>query len=216
VLSLTELDGIRYGLLEDDDVTEMARLIGHVFSRADPLAVAIDMAAGDLEAFVLVFGAKAVAEGLTVLARERSGALVGAMFSDDFGTPPPALDGLPASFAPVGALLESLDDDYRRTRSIAEGSHAHFNMLAVAPAFSGRGIAQTIVELSLAHAAGRGYRFAFTEATGPVSQHIFRKWGFQERHTVAYEDFLFEGRPVFASIESTGGIMLFEADLRRA
>jgi ribosomal protein S18 acetylase RimI-like enzyme len=136
------------------------------------------------------------------------------MFSDDFGTPPPALDGLPESFAPVDALLDSLDDDYRRTRTIVEGSHAHFNMLAVAPASSGRGIAQRIVELSLAHAAGRGFRFAFTEATGRASQHIFRKLGFQERHTVAYEDFRFDGRPVFASIDSTVGIVLMEAGLR--
>ena len=71
---LDEFDGNRYGLLEHEDVAEMARVIGHVFSRSDPLGVAIGMAADDIEAFVLVFGAKAVAEGLTVIARGRSGA----------------------------------------------------------------------------------------------------------------------------------------------
>ena len=214
MLLLDESDGVRYGLLEHEDVAEMARVIGHVFSHSDPLAVAIGMRAEDIEAFVLVFGAKAVAEGLTVIARVPSGALVGAMFSDDFGTPPPDLEGLPVSFAPVGALLERLDDDYRRSRSIAEGSHAHFNMLAVVPTLSGRGIAQTLVELAMENAARRGYRFAVTEATGPVSQHIFRKLGFKERHVVAYEDFRFDGRPVFAAIGSTQGIMLMEAEIQ--
>jgi hypothetical protein len=87
MLLLDEFDGIRYGLLAHEDVAEMARVIGQVFSRSDPLGVAIGMKAEDVEAFVLVFGTKAVAEGLTVVARGRSGALVGAMFSDDFGTP---------------------------------------------------------------------------------------------------------------------------------
>ena len=213
MLLLDEFDGVRYGLLEQEDVAEMARVIGEVFSRSDPLGVAIGMTAEDIEAFVLVFGAKAVAEGLTVIARVRSGALVGAMFSDDFGTPPPDLDDLPVSFAPVGALLERLDEDYRRTRSIVEGSHAHFNMLAVVPALSGRGIAQRLVKLGMENAARRGYRFALTEANGPLSQHIFRKLGFQERHMVSYKDFRFDDRPVFAAIESTRGIMLMEADI---
>jgi GNAT superfamily N-acetyltransferase len=208
---LDEFDGNRYGLPEHEDVAEMARLIGHVFSRSDPLAVAIGMAAEDLEAFVLVFGAKAAAEGLTVIARGPSGAMVGAMFSDDYGTPPPDLDGLPVSFAPVGAILELLDEDYRRTRSIVEGSHVHFNMLAVVPALSGRGIAQRLVKLGMENAARRGYRFALTEATGPLSQYVFHKLAFDERHMVSYEDFRFDDRPVFAAIESTRGIMLMEA-----
>ena len=111
-------------------------------------------------------------------------------------------------------LFWNLDDDYRRTRSIVEGRHAHFNMLAVVPTLSGRGIAQKLVELGLENAARRGYRFAVTEATGPVSQHIFRKLGFKQRHVVAYEDFRFDGRPVFAAIESTRGIMLMEAEIQ--
>jgi hypothetical protein len=52
-----------------------------------------------------------------------------------------------------------------------------------------------------------------TEANGPVSQHIFRKLGFREQFVVSYQDFRFEDRPVFASIESTKGIMLMEADI---
>jgi ribosomal protein S18 acetylase RimI-like enzyme len=214
MLLLDEFDGIRYGLLAHEDVAEMARVIGQVFSRSDPLGVAIGMKAEDIEAFVLVFGTKAVAEGLTVVARARSGALVGAMFSDDFGTPPPDLDALPVSFAPVGALLERLDEEYRRTRSIGEGSHAHFNMLAIVPELSGRCIAQKLVELGMENAARRGYGFAVTEANGPISQHIFRKLGFQQRHLVSYKDFRFNDRPVFAAIESTRGIMLMEADIQ--
>jgi ribosomal protein S18 acetylase RimI-like enzyme len=160
-----------------------------------------------------VFGNKAVAEGLTIIARNHSGELVGAMFTDDFGTPLPEIENLPASFAPVGAILEILDEDYRHTQTIVEGSHAHLNMLAVLPTLAGRGIAQNLVRLCMENAAKRGYRFAVTEANGPISQHIFRKLGFHERFLVSYQDFRFDNRPVFASITSTPGNMLMEANL---
>lgn len=213
MLLLNELNGIRYGLLENEDLTEMAQVIGQVFSRSDPLGVAIGMTEEELESFVLVFGTKAVAEGLTIIARNHAGELVGAMFTDDFGTPLPELENLPMSFGPVGALLENLDEEYRGTQTIVVGSHAHFNMLAVLPARAGRGIAQNLVKLCMENARKCGYRFAITEANGPVSQHIFRKLGFRERFMVSYKDFRFDDRPVFASIESTQGIMLMEANL---
>jgi len=213
MLLLNELDEIRYGLLENEDLAEMAQVIGEVFSRSDPLGVAIGMTAEELESFVLVFGTKAVAERLTIIARGRSGELVGAMFTDDFGTPPPELENLPGSFAPVGALLESLDEEYLHTQTIVEGSHAHLNMLAVLPTLAGKGIAQNLLKLCMENAAKRGYRFAVTEANGPISQHIFRKLGFRERFMVSYKDFRFNNQPIFASIESTKGIMLMEANL---
>ena len=213
MLWLNELDGIHYGLLEDEDLAEMAQVIGQVFSRSDPLGVAIGMTEEELESFVLVFGNKAVAEGLTIIARNHSGELVGAMFTDDFGTPLPEIENLPASFAPVGALLERLDDEYLHTQTIVEGSHAHLNMLAVLPTLAGRGMAQNLVKLCMENAAQRGYRLAVTEANGPISQHIFRKLGFRERFMVSYKYFRFDNRPVFASIESTQGIMLMEANL---
>ena len=46
-----------------------------------------------------------------------------------------------------------------------------------------------------------------------MTQQIFRKLGFQERFTVPYKEFLFEGKPVFTSIESTIRIMLMEVNL---
>jgi hypothetical protein len=53
-----------------------------------------------------------------------------------------------------------------------------------------------------------------TDANGPLSQHNFRKLGFQERLMASCKDFRFDDRPVLAAIESTRGIMLVEADLQ--
>lgn len=213
MLWLAEIDESHYGILESEDLAEMAQVIGEAFSGSDPLGVAIGMTKEELRSFVLLFGTKAIAEGLTTIARDSSGRLVGAMFADDFATTPLDLKDLPASFAPVGALLDILDEEYRQTQPIVIGSHAHLNMLAVLPALTGRGIARNLVKICMERAIKCGYRFAVTEANGPVSQWIFRKLGFRERHMVSYKDFRFDDRPVFASIESTNGIMLMEAHI---
>src|SRR5512145_2587858 len=118
------------------------------------------------------------------------------MFSDAFGTPLPDLQNLPESFAPVDALLENLDEQYQYTQTVIAGSHAHFNMLAVLPDMAGSDVAQNLVKICIQNAANCGYRFAITEANGPVSLDIFRKLGFQMRFTVPYKDFLLEGEPV--------------------
>ena len=136
-----------------------------------------------------------------------------AMFSDAFGTPLPDLQNLPESFAPVGALLESLDEQSQHTQTVVAGSHAHFNMLAVLPDRASSDVALNLVKICIQNAANCGYRFAITAAHGPVSLDIFRTPGFHMRFTFPYKDFLFEGKPVFASIESTVGIMLMEMSL---
>ena len=202
---LIELKGIRYGVLEDEDVAEMARVIAEVFHHSDPLGTAVGMRREELEDFVLAFGSKAAAEGLTVIARDHSGKMVGAMFTDDFGTPLPNLQNLPESFAPVGAIPERLDEQYQHTQIIVPGSHAHLNMLAVLSDAAGRGIAQTMIRICIENAKNCGYRLAIVEANGPVSQHIFRKPGFQERFTVPYKEFLLKGSPFLPPLNQRSG-----------
>jgi hypothetical protein len=80
-------------VLEDQDLDEMAQLIGDAFSHSDPLGVAEGMSAEELAEFVRLFSAKALAEGLLVIARDASGRLTGAMFSGDMGRGWPARAG---------------------------------------------------------------------------------------------------------------------------
>jgi ribosomal protein S18 acetylase RimI-like enzyme len=62
-------------------------------------------------------------------------------------------------------------------------------MLAVDLQFDGKGIAQSLVERCLENGARKGYRRAVTEATGSISQRVFRKLGFEERFRTRYRDF---------------------------
>ena len=80
--------------------------------------------------------------------------------------------------------------------------------------FARRGIAQRLVEVSLANAVALGYRTAVTEATNLVSQHIFSKLGFATRAQASYGDYRGGGNATFASIADQGGIMSMARNLK--
>lgn len=107
-------------------------------------------------------------------------------------------------------MLGSLDKQYQGGRKIATGEYLHLFMIAVDEAFTGRGIAQRMVEACLANGRRRGYTHAVTEATGVVSQHVFRKLGFVERVRVSYQDYRYEGRAVFERIREHEGAVLMD------
>jgi hypothetical protein len=54
---------------------------------------------------------------------------------------------------------------------------------------------------------------AVTEATGRVSQRVFRKQGFEERFKVSYQDFIYDDKVVFASIQAHENAILMDKSL---
>ncbi len=207
--------GIAYGLLGAPDASSMADLLGDVFSRFEPMAVAVGLPRAQQVGLVAALTPKALSERLSIVARDVStGQLVGALLADDFGTPPPSdLEHVAPGFAPVGALLDSLDEQYRATTPVAPGTHAHIFMVGVAQAAASRGIARHLIESCITHATRLGYRMAVTEATGSASQHVFRKLGFSELFSVTYRDFTFGGSRVFSGIQGVSSALLMVRSL---
>jgi ribosomal protein S18 acetylase RimI-like enzyme len=215
MIALDVAADIEYGLLQYTEFSAMASLLAEAFSLYDPPAVAVGLSSPQIERLVSAFLPKALLEQLTVVAREVStGDLVGALLVEDFGTPPPeGLEELAPGFAPIGALLEGLDGQYRATRSIVPGTHLHLFMLGVAHRALGRGIARHLITTCLANGKVRGYSLAVTEATGSVSQHVFCKLGFREILSAAYKDFVFNGQRVFSSIVGPEAAILMEREV---
>jgi len=67
--------------------------------------------------------------------------------------------------------------------------------------------------MGLENGAGKGYRTGVAEATGLVSQHICRKFGFVDRFEIPYKTFTFQGKRVFESIEGHRSIILMDKAL---
>jgi hypothetical protein len=54
---------------------------------------------------------------------------------------------------------------------------------------------------------------ALTEATGRISQRVFRKQGFVDRFSISYRDFTYEHKVVFASIQGHENASLMDKSL---
>jgi GNAT superfamily N-acetyltransferase len=208
-------ESMDYDVAKQSDSREIVRLLASVFSESEPPAVAMGLSFRDMEKFLRLFTPGAIAEGLTVVARRSdTGKLGGVLLTDDFAAPP-ALDlkRISAKFRPIFSMLETLDEEYSRGKTISAGDCLHLFMLGVDGEFVGRGIAQGLVKACLDNGIRKGYRMAVTEATGIVSQRVFRKQGFVDRFSVPYREFTFEDKRVFDSIQRHECAILMEKSL---
>lgn len=215
MIRFQESSGVQYGVFELSDQDEMASLLAETFSRYEPPALALGLTAEEFEPQVRRFGPAVAAEGLTIVARSAAtGEMVGASLATDFTAPPPA-GGEPPSekFLPVFTLIDQLDAQYQRDKTIEPGKYLHLLLLGVARPFMGQQVAQHLVAACEDNARRKGYRVVVTEATGSVSQHIFRKQGYTARFEISYQEYRYQGSPVFASIEGHSGMILMDKEL---
>ncbi len=205
-------DPVKYATAKAADTGEIIRLLGRVFSESEPPAVAVGLSFREMEQFLSLFAPEAIALGLTTIARtEEQGTPAGVLLTDDFAAPR-AVDPrrISPKFLPIFAMLGTLDDQFRQGKRVSVGEYLHLFMLGVAPECAGRGIAQGLVADCLDTGLRAGYRAAVTEATGVISQRVFRKLGFTERFQISYRDFRYERREVFSSIQQHEAAILMD------
>ncbi len=201
---LCEVQGVRYELFDMHALDEMALMVAEAFTRYEPVMVAQDISLNECVDFVKLLGPKAQQEELTVVARDQeTGQIIGAMITDDFASAPlESMEHLGGKFEPVFALLSELDAQYNQGRSLRLGKYLHLFMIAVTHQHKGRKVAQNLIQACLENGTRKGYKAAVTEATGMISQHIFRnKFGFADRLEIPYKTFIYQGKRVFESIE---------------
>ncbi len=204
-----------YAVAKLSDCDDIVRLLAQVFSDSDPPAVAMGLSFEEMEQFLQLVVPNVIPDGLSVIARIKdNGKLAGVMLSDEFASPLPLDQSqISSKLLPILSMLDGLDEQFRRGKIVSPGQYLHLFMLGVDREFAGHGVGQGVVKVCLDNAAHIGYRIALTEATGRVSQHIFGKNGFVERFNVFYQDFIYEGKKVFASIEDHGRVILMERSL---
>ena len=211
----SEVIPIEYGVYSDSEADAVATLLGQMFSRRDPPAVAVGLTALEFEDFVRLLCPTLEAEGLTIVARHAdTKEVLGVLLTQDSASAlPEGVGRLSPKFEPIFDILGQLDTEYRAGRAVHPGESLHLFLLGVSDRVAGRGVGQQLVATCLGLGARRGYRLAVTEATNTVSQHIFRKLGFEERVTRSYRAHCFDGRAVFASIADEGGPALMDRSI---
>jgi ribosomal protein S18 acetylase RimI-like enzyme len=206
---------LEYSVATKSDSDDVIRLIARVFSESEPPAVAMGLSFDDMKQFLQLVVPSVIPDGITVIARANdTGKLAGVMLCDDFASPPALdLNQISPKFLPILSMLEELDSQFRRAKTILPGQFLHLFMLAVDGGFAGQGVGQGMVQACVENGARKGYRSGVTEATGRVSQHIFRKNGFADRFSLSYCDFRYDDKLAFTSIQEHEKAILMERSL---
>jgi hypothetical protein len=215
---LHEEGGFRYSVATEEFGDRIVRVLSESFSR-EPMSAALGISARDMEPLVARFMPECTDNGLSVIAVpvDQPDAIAGVFICRDFKSPLP--EGVPEEFPwfrPIGEALTAVDGLYEAKRpGLVLGEAVDLWMVGVPPdsRFAKRGIASTLFRLSAELGRERGFTRCVTECTGHYSQSAARKQGFEERARLAYRDFRFEGRAVFAGIEPPHAhVILFERE----
>jgi len=215
MIHIKDYSEISYGLLDSSDVEEMTGLVAEVFSRFEPMALAAGQSCAEIHKFVGLYCRQAQDDGLTIVAREKlSDNLIGVMITIDFANPqPPGILEVAPNFEPVGALLNELEEKYRKENSMFPGKVMNLFMLAIAEDYTGKSIARNLIRLTLENGLKKGYERAVTEATSKASQHVFRQLGFVDQSQSRYADFTYHGRHIFETIKDSDAAILMQRNL---
>lgn len=213
--TLHETETIRYEIFDLNFLEQMSDLVAKAFTQFDPMAIAQNLSKDEFADYIKLLGEWAEREKLTVIARNKSSdEVVGAVIAGDFASNSPLNPENSASispkFEPIVELLESLETQYKQGKRIRAGEYLYVYMLAVSPNYQRKKIAQNLIRICLNNGIEKGFTRAFTEAANSVSQHIFRKLDFRPRHEIFYQEFTYQGVPVFANIRGHKGTILMD------
>jgi hypothetical protein len=215
---LHEEDGLRYSIATGARREQIVGVLSESFCR-EPMGLALGVSASDLAPLIERFMPECTSNGLSVIAvpTDEPQTVAGVFISRDFKSPLP--EGVPDEFPwflPIGAALGTVDEAYEAQRpDLRPGDAVDLWMVGVAaPRFTRRGIANTLFRVCSDLARQSGIRRCVTECTGRYSQAAAQRAGFKEVARLAYRDFRFEGRPVFAGIGSPHvHLVLYEKEL---
>lgn len=212
---LYEAEGVQYKLFDIIELNEMAEMTAEIFARYEPVTSSLGISLEDFADFVRLLGPKVEQEKLTIIARnQKTDQIIGAMVADDFAIEPPEeMRCLGDNFEPLWAVLDELEIQYKQGKVLSKGEYLHLFLLAVDPRQSGKNVAKNLVQTCLENGIKKGYKTGVVEATGVVSQHIFRKFGFGDCFETPYQTFTFQGKRVFEAIKDHHGLILMDKAL---
>lgn len=195
--------GIRRYILGAADVDEATETLCRVFTEGEPLTRTLSLTPADFRPFARAVCEAGADQGLSVIARDAGGRMVGFRIAEPWPAPAGEAVELPVGFAPIIALLTHLEDEFDRLHA-ADRRALHLQVMGCSPQYEGRGLAKAMVQDTLELAARRGIPRAFAEATHAGSARVFERLGFSTLAELPYATFEYEGRRVFADTPARG------------
>ncbi len=187
---------IQYRIMQPQDIDAAAACISNSFTQHEPLTTFLGISRRDFTIYVTNICQQIVNQQLSIIA-EKDGEIIGVRLAaqqQSYKTPV-----IPCvQMMTVAALFAQL---HQHANQNDTQDRLHLIMMGVDEAFHNHGIAQQLMQKTLANARQRGYRHAIVEATSSITQHIFiNKLGFRIVNEIAYKNFRHQQKLVLKNI----------------
>ena len=212
---LREEKGILYEIMQEKDLEETATLLSKIFSSKEPVTKSLDITEEEFRYFAEIYCRKAVRDGLSVVAKDKSNKdkIVSFIISEDLDSEQPeGIEKVGPKILPLIALVDALEEDIKSNKKEGE-RRFHMFLGGTDKEYENRHILTILNEETMKLAKTKGFTSLVTEPSGFATQHIFKKFGFETRNMIEYKTFLYEGKNVFKNIEGPVGIPLMEKSL---
>ncbi len=210
---MSEENQITYELLQEKDLEQTINCLADVFTSAEPVFTALKITPSEFYPLAETICQKAVEDGLSLVAKDSATSQVaGVIISEDLSTELSAqmYKNLPQKFEICFQLLKELHEQYENQKKVFIGKVFHLFMLAAKEQYRNKKIGKNLLEKNLKIASQKGFSAAIVEASGKISQHICRKYGFEDRFSIDYQTYEYKGIKVFEEIKEHQSCILME------
>jgi len=210
---MSEQNEITYELLREKDIEQTMNCLLDVFPNAEPMSKALGVTPSDFYPFAEMICQKAATEGLSHIAKDSvTSKVVGFIISEHLSneSEEEIHKDIPQKFEVFSQVLKELHQQYEMEKKLVNSKMFHIFFLGAREEYRGRKIANKLVENNLNMATQAGFSKGIVEASGKISQHICRKYGFEDRVSLDYQTYEYKGIKVFEGIKEHQSCILME------
>jgi ribosomal protein S18 acetylase RimI-like enzyme len=208
---LKEEKGIVYEILQKKDLEETTLLLSEIFTGGEPSVRYFGITATEYYYFAQLFCKKGVEEGLSIIAKDKdTGKIVAFLLSEDFdSSAPEGIEKIDRKIAIDMAIVDAIEEDAKANKKEGE-RRFHIFFGGTENDYGNKGIMTTLIDESIKLAKRKKFTNIIAEPTGLATQHIFKKFGFEQQKMIEYKKFIFEGKHIYENFEGPIGIILME------
>ena len=206
-------DTITYELLQEKDLEQTINCLVEVFTSAEPVFIGLKITPSEFYPFAETICKKAVKDKLSHIAKDSvTSQVIGFVISEDFSTTlsEENFQNLSEKFKPVFQLLKELHEQYELDKQIVKRKLLHSILWGVKEEYRNRHINSNLVKENNNLAIQKGFSGVVVECSGNISQHLARKQGFEDRFSIDYQTFEYQGMKVFKDIKEHQSCILME------
>ncbi len=204
---------ITYELFQEKHLEQTINCLVNVLTNAEPMLAAMKLTPSEFYPFAEAICSQAIPNNFSHIAKDSATSqIIGTIISDDLSTELPSeipLGFTEKSFA-IFQLLNELHEQYLIKKKPVTSQVFHILSLAVEEPYRNRNIANNLIRKNLEVARQENFSEVIVEASGNISQHLFRKYGFEDICSIDYQTYKYQEIPVFEQIKEHRSCILME------